>query len=84
MRAIFLTMISTNLFWYFEKVFIHINTWMIGKNLIKYSLKKKIFHSNQNVEDITEVDYWNTKTFLKDFERYELDPSNFLIVPGLA
>ena len=57
---------------------------MIGKNLIKYSLKKKIFHSNQNVEDITEVDYWKTKTFLKDFERYELDPSNFLIVPGLA
>ena len=58
---------------------------MIWKNLIKYySLKKKICYSNQNMEDITEVDYRNTKMFLKDFERYELDLSNFLIVPRLA
>ena len=58
---------------------------MFSKNLIKYySLKKKIFDSNQYMENITEVDYRNTKIFLKDFERYELDPSNFLIVPKLA
>ena len=36
------------------------------------------------MEDITEVDYWNTKIFVKDFERYELDPSNILVVPGLG
>ena len=36
------------------------------------------------MEDVTEVDYWNTKIFVKDFERYELDPSNILVVPGLA
>ena len=40
----FLTMISISLFYCCEKVFTHMNIWMIEKNSMKpYYLKKKIF-----------------------------------------
>ena len=40
----FLTMITISLFYYYEKVFILTNIWMIGKNSMKrHYLKKKIF-----------------------------------------
>ena len=43
-HAIFLTMTSLILFHCCKNVFIHIDKWMIGKNLTKLNyLKKKIF-----------------------------------------
>ena len=39
----FLTMTIISLFYYCEKGFILMNTWMIGKNSMKHYLKKKIF-----------------------------------------
>ena len=40
----FLTMMSISLFFCCEKLFTHMNTWMIGKNSMKHHyLKKKIF-----------------------------------------
>ena len=41
---------------------------MIGKNSMKrHYLKKKIFNSHLNVEDINDADYAHTKRFCKDF-----------------
>ena len=46
----FLTMITISLFHYYEKVFIVMNIWMIGKNSMKrHYLKKKIFYSDLNM-----------------------------------
>ena len=47
---------ATIIFFYCsEKVFILLNIWMIGKNLMKhYNLKKKDSCSHLNMEDITE------------------------------
>ena len=43
-HTVFLTMISTSLFYCCGKVFAHMNTWIIGKNSMKnHYLKKKIF-----------------------------------------
>ena len=42
---------------------------MIGKNSMKlHYLKKKIFYSKLNMEDITDVDYVHGKRVCKDFE----------------
>ena len=39
----FVSAISINLFYCWKQIFIHTNTWMIGKNSVKfYCLKKKI------------------------------------------
>ena len=47
---------TISLFYYYEKVFIFINTWMIGKKFIETS-KKEDFYSHLNMEDITDKDF---------------------------
>ena len=48
---------------------VYMNTWMIGKNSIKYHYqKKKYFHSHLSMEDITDADYTHTKRVCKDFK----------------
>ena len=65
----FLTMISKNLFCYFGKVFIHMNTWIRGKNSMKHNyLKKEDFYSNLNMEDITAANKMHAKGVCKDSE----------------
>ena len=67
MHTNFLTMISVSLFYCHEKLFTHMNTWMIGKNLMKHHYlkkkkkKKKDFYSHLKMEDITTVDYTRVK-----------------------
>ena len=57
-----------SLFYYYQKVFILMNIWMIGKNLRKHYLKKKSF-SQLNIEDITDAGYEHTKSVCKDFKK---------------
>ena len=47
------------------------NTYMIGKNSMKYHYlkkKKKIFYGCLHMEDITDADYVHTKRVCKDVE----------------
>ena len=54
-----------SLFYYYIKVFVLINIWMIGKNSIKrHYLKKNIF-SHLNMEDVTDADYVHAKSLEK-------------------
>ena len=58
----FLTMITINLFYCCEKVFILMNMQMIGKNSReRHYLKNKDFYSHFNVEDITHAGYEHSK-----------------------
>ena len=51
-----------------RKVFIHMNTWMIGKNSMRHHYQKeKEFYSRLNMEDITDPDYKQAKRVYKDF-----------------
>ena len=43
-------MIAMSLFYYCKNVFILMNLWMIGKNLMEYS------HLKINMEDVTDAD----------------------------
>ena len=62
------------------------NTWIIGNDSVKhYYLKKKIFiafYSHLNMEDVTDVDYSNTKRVCKDFEIKDLNDYHDLSVQG--
>ena len=50
--------ILINLFCYQEKGFMHMNTWIVGKDLMKHCyLIKKDFYSNSNIKDIRDTDY---------------------------
>ena len=60
MHTNFLTKITISLFYYYEKVFIFTNIWMIWK--------KEDFYSHLNMEDITDADYVRAKRVCKDFE----------------
>ena len=52
----FLAMILINFFCHYEKVFTHMNAWMIGKNSMKHHyLRKKFFYSHLVVENITDA-----------------------------
>ena len=58
---------------------------MIRKNLMKHHyLKKKDFYSHLNMEDITDVDYEQTKRVSKDFEIKNLGEYHDLYVPSDA
>ena len=52
-----------------EKVFILLNIWIVGKNLIKphYHLKK-LFYGNLNLEDISDEDYVHAQKVWDVFE----------------
>ena len=54
-----------NLCYCYEKVFILMNIWIIGKNLMP---KKEDFYSDLNMEDATDPDYAHLKRVCKDFE----------------
>ena len=62
-------MISKHLFCCFEKLFIHINTWIRGKNSMKDNyLKKEDFYSYINMEDITAANKMYAKGVCEDSE----------------
>ena len=62
-------MVLLNLFCCCKKLFAYMNTWMIGKNLMKHQyLKKKDFYSKLNMEGITDGDVRQMKRIWKDFE----------------
>ena len=62
------------------------NTWIIGNDSVKHCyLKKKIFivfYSHLDMEDVTDVDYSNTKRVCKDFEIKDLNDYHDLSVQG--
>ena len=61
--------ILINLFCYQEKGFMHMNTWIVGKDLMKHCyLIKKDFQSNSNIKDIRDTDYELAKKVQKDLE----------------
>ena len=77
----FLTMITISLFYNYEKVYIFMNIWMIGKDSVKHHyLKKNFFYSHLNTEDITDADYPHTKKVSKDFEIKNLGEYHHLYV----
>ena len=44
--------------YYYEKVFIPMNTWIAGKDLMKHRYQiKNLFYSDLNKEDITDEEY---------------------------
>ena len=55
-----------SLFYYYEKVFILMNIWMIEKKINETSLPEKDFYSHLNMEDITNADYVHAKKVLKE------------------
>ena len=59
-------MITISLFYYYEKVFILVNIWMIEKKINETSLPEKDFYSHLNMEDITNADYVHAKKVLKE------------------
>ena len=59
-------MITISLFYYYEKVFILMNIWMIEKKINETSLPEKDFYSHLNMEDITNADYVHAKKVLKE------------------
>ena len=65
----FLIMITISLSYCCEKVFIFMDIWTTGKNLIKITTWKiKDLYSHLNMEDITDADYAHTKIVRKDPE----------------
>ena len=61
-------MISINLFCCYEKMFNHMDTWVVGKNSIKHHYLRKKIYSHLNIENITAADYVHPQRVWKDFE----------------
>ena len=59
-------MITISLFYYYEKVFILMNIWMIETKINETSLPEKDFYSHLNMEDITNADNVHAKRVLKE------------------
>ena len=69
----FLTIIPISFFTCCEKLFSHMNIWIIDKNSMEISLpQKEDFHSHPNMEDFTDADYTHANTVCKDFEAKHL------------
>ena len=69
----FLTIIPISFFTCCEKLFSHMNIWIIDKNSMEISLpKKEDFHNHLNMEDFTNADYTHANTVCKDFETKHL------------
>ena len=48
-------------------MFIHTNTWIVGKDLMKHHCRdKEAFYSSLNMEDITDADHRHAKIVLKN------------------
>ena len=51
-------------------VFIHMNTWIAGKDLMKhYYQNKKFFYSELNLEDITNKDYIHVQKVFEELKK---------------
>ena len=48
-------------------MFIHMNTWMTEKSLMKHHYLKKELYNRRDIEDITDADYKHTID--KDYEK---------------
>ena len=65
----FVMEILINLLCYKEKVFLLMNTWIPGKDLMKHHcLIKKSFYSKLHLEDITDKDYTHAQKVFKEFK----------------
>ena len=74
-------MITISLFYNYEKVYIFMNIWIIGKDSVKHhDLKIFFFYSHLNTEDITDADYLHAKRVSKDFEIKNLGEYHHLYV----
>ena len=71
-------MISINLCYFCEKMFSHMNIWMIGKNSVKAEKEDSYCHLNM----ITDADYMHGKRLRKDFEINNLGEYHELYVQG--
>ena len=67
------------LFYYCEKVFTHMTTWMIGKNSMKPP-EKEGFYSHLNMEEINDAYYTHAKNVCKDFDVKDLGEYHDLCV----
>ena len=61
-------------------VFLLINTWLVGKDLMKHCVIKEVFHSSLNMEGIADVDYRYATKVLKYFSNKSLDDCHDLFV----
>ena len=59
-------MITISLFYYYEKLFLLMNIWMIETKINETSLPEKDFYSHLNMEDITNADNVHAKRVLKE------------------
>ena len=59
-------MITISLFYYYEKLLLLMNIWMIETKINETSLPEKDFYSHLNMEDITNADYVHAKKVLKE------------------
>ena len=48
-------------------MFIHINTWIVGKDLMKIPFQIKSFYSELYLEDITDKDYTHAQKLFEEF-----------------
>ena len=53
-------------------MFILMNTWIVGKDLIKNHNQKKTFYSSLNMEYITDVDHNHAKRVFKSLNNKNL------------
>ena len=57
-----------NLFCCYERVFIHMNAWISGKDLMKHHYQiKKAFYSELYLEDIIDKDYTHAQKVFEEF-----------------
>ena len=62
-------MILTSLSCYWKKVFNQINTWIVGKDLMKLHFQiEKAFYSKLYLQDITDEDHIHTQKHLNNFK----------------
>ena len=62
-------------------MFIHMNTWTAGKDLMKHHYQiKKAFYSELYLEDITDRDYTHTKKVFKELKLKNLSDYHDLYV----
>ena len=59
-------MITISLFYYYEKLLLLMNIWMIETKINETSLPEKDFYSHLNMEDITNADNVHAKRVLKE------------------
>ena len=80
-HIIFVVITLINLFCYYRKVFIHMNTWIVLKDLLKHHCPTNmLFYSNLNKESITDIDYRHAKNVFSKFNNNNLGDYHDLYV----